>query len=115
MFGNYNFVNEEGIKLGVDKKYNYLSRRNIKHFPVHGACTMFRVKSLKRVGGYNEKFKAQDGWDIWQKIAKKNKIFHINKTLFNYRQHDNSLSSNKSKLLKYRNMIFENLSRKIKK
>lgn len=115
VFGNYNFVNEEGIKLGVDKKYNYLSRRNIKHFPVHGACTMFRVKSLKRVGGYNEKFKAQDGWDIWQKIAKKNKIFHINKTLFNYRQHNNSLSSNKNKLLKYRNMIFENLSRKIKK
>ena len=76
---------------------------------------MFRVKSLKRVGGYNEKFKAQDGWDICKKIAKKNKIFHINKTLFNYRQHDNSLSSNKSKLLKYRNMIFENLSRKIKK
>lgn len=115
VFGNYNFVNEEGIKLGVDKKYDYLSRRNIKHFPVHGACTMFRVKSLKRVGGYNEKLKAQDGWDIWQKIAKRNSIYHINKTLFNYRQHENSLSSNKKKVLKYRDMIFEGLSKLTKK
>ena len=86
-----------------------------KHFPVHGACTMFRVKTLKKVGGYNEKFKAQDGWEIWQKIAKKNKIFHIKKTLFNYRQHNNSLSVNKSKILKYRNLIFKNLSKKLKK
>ena len=75
---------------------------------------MFRVKTLKKVGGYNEKFKAQDGWEIWQKIAKKNKIFH-KKTLFNYRQHNNSLSVNKSKILKYRNLIFKNLSKKLNK
>ena len=36
-------------------------------------------KNFKKVGGYNEKFKAQDGWEIWQKIAKKNKIFHLKK------------------------------------
>ena len=115
VFGNYNFTNEYGEKIGTDKKYDYKERTNLKHFPVHGACTMFRVKTLKKVGGYNEKFKAQDGWEIWQKIAKKNKIFHIKKTLFNYRQHNNSLSVNKSKILKYRNLIFKDLSKKLKK
>lgn len=115
VFGNYNFTNEAGEKLGIDKKYDFRQRLNYKHFPVHGACTMFRVKTLKKVGGYNEKFKAQDGWEIWQKIAKKNKIFHIKKTLFNYRQHNNSLSVNKSKILKYRNLIFKDLSKKLKK
>ena len=76
---------------------------------------MFRVKSLKRVGGYNEKFKAQDRLGYLAKNCAKKKQNFSHKNLFNYRQHDNSLSSNKSKLLKYRNMIFENLSRKIKK
>ena len=113
VFGNYNFVDEDEVKLGVDKRYNYKSRKNFKHFPTHGACTMFKKKTLLEVGGYNEKLKAQDGWDIWQKIAKKDKIFHINKTLFNYRQHNNSLSKNKNKILKYRNMIFEDLSKKL--
>ena len=111
VFGNYNFVNEKGFKLGIDKKYDYFKRLNFKHFPAHGACTMFKKKSLQKVGGYNEKLKAQDGWDIWQKIAKKNTIFHIKKVLFNYRQHNNSLSNNKEKILKYRNMIFDQLSK----
>jgi len=114
-FGNYHFVNEDGLKLGVDKKYSFSSRLNFKHFPVHGACTMFRKKKLIQVGGYNEKLKAQDGWDIWQKVAKKNTICHIKKTLFNYRQHENSLSANKEKILKYRNMIFEELSKSKRK
>jgi CMP-N-acetylneuraminic acid synthetase len=115
VFGNYNFVSEEGTKLGTDKKLSFSKRLNYKHFPAHGACTMFRKKTLVKVGGYDEKLKAQDGWDIWQKIAKKDAIFHINKTLFNYRQHENSLSSNKEKVLKYRNMIFEGLSKLTKK
>jgi CMP-N-acetylneuraminic acid synthetase len=107
VFGNYNFVNEDGVKLGTDKKISFLKRINHRHFPAHGACTMFRKKTLLKVGGYNEKLTAQDGWDIWLKIAKKKTIYHIKKVIFNYRQHENSLSSNKEKILNNRNKIFQ--------
>lgn len=109
VFGNYNFVNQDGVKLGTDKKISFLKRLNYRHFPAHGACTMFRKKALLKAGGYNEKLTAQDGWDIWLKIAKKNNICHIKKIIFNYRQHENSLSSNKEKILNNRNKIFQDL------
>lgn len=79
VFGNYNFVNEDGVKLGTDKKISFLKRINHRHFPAHGACTMFRKKTLLKVGGYNEKLTAQDGWDIWLKIAKKKQFIILKK------------------------------------
>lgn len=115
VFGNYNFVSEEGYKLGSDKKISFKNRINFKHFPAHGACTMFRRNTLVKIGGYNEKLNAQDGWDIWQKIAKKKNIFQIKKILFNYRQHENSLSFNKDQILKNRNIIFKSLLQKKEK
>ena len=60
--------------------------------PAHGACTMIRKSTLVKLGGYNEKFKAQDGYDIWYKLLDKKKFYNISTPLFFYRQHKLSIT-----------------------
>lgn len=115
VYGNYFYTDEKGNLIGFENKYDPRFIKNIKHFPAHGACTLFKKKILKKVGGYSENLNAQDGVDIWQKIAKKNNIFHIKAPIFNYRQHENSLSKNNKRILNARVELFKNLSKKNKK
>ena len=60
--------------------------------PAHGACTLFKIETLKKIGGYDEEFNCQDGYDVWLKIINNFKISNINKPLFYYRQHSSSLT-----------------------
>ena len=60
--------------------------------PAHGACTMFKTSVLKKIGGYDESFSCQDGYDIWLKIINNYQISNINNPLFFYRQHSLSLT-----------------------
>ena len=39
--------------------------------PAHGACVLFRTKTLILNGGYDENFSCQDGVDIWLRFYKK--------------------------------------------
>ena len=70
---------------------------------------------MKSLGGYNEKFKSQDGVDIWIRLIQKYRIKNINLPLFYYRQHDENLSKNKLRLFKSRDKIFDNYQNKKKK
>ena len=85
--------------------------KSVKLFdqPAHGACTLFRTKTLILNGGYDENFTAQDGVDIWLRFQKKFKIMNINIPLFYYRKHGASLSDNSKKILLNRNkFLFKN-------
>jgi CMP-N-acetylneuraminic acid synthetase len=66
---------------------------------------MIRVDILKEVGGYDEAFSCQDGYDIWLKIAGMYPVKNINLPLFYYRQHEKSLSRGDEKLLDTRARI----------
>ena len=57
----------------------------------HGACTMFRTRALKNVGGYSEDANAQDGWDLWYKLAERIGAINIQTPVFYYRQHGKSM------------------------
>ena len=113
VFGNYFYSSSNGIRISKENKLVLNKKINFKHFPPHGACTAFKKNLLKKYGGYNEKFNAQDGWDLWHKIAKKNNVSYIKNPIFNYRQHEKSISKNKTKMLDARNKIFEFYSNKI--
>ena len=113
VYGNYYYSTDSGLRISKENKIKLRKKINYKHFPPHGACTAFKRSKLRVNGGYNESFNAQDGWDIWHKLARKNNVIYINKPIFNYRQHANSLSQNRSKLLKAREKIFEFYSKKI--
>jgi len=104
LFPDYYEVDENGKILHTIRRHNF---ENVKLLdqPAHGACTLFRTKTLILNGGYDENFTAQDGVDIWFRFQKKFKIMNINIPLFYYRKHGTSLSDNKRKILFNRSKI----------
>lgn len=107
IYPDYFLINENGDKLARVKRENFLKKVKMLDLPAHGACTMFKVSTLKKVGGYDEDFNCQDGYDIWLKIIYNFKISNINKPLFYYRQHSSNLTRNEKKILFTRAKIKE--------
>lgn len=114
IFPDYYEVDESGEIIRVIRRHNF---NDVTLFdqPAHGACTMFKTKILKELGGYDENFKCQDGYDIWLKIITKYSVKNINLPLFHYRQHNKSLSSNRNLILNTRSKILEKNINKLNK
>tara|TARA_B100000886_G_C20382118_1_gene474365 strand:+ start:208 stop:1308 length:1101 start_codon:yes stop_codon:yes gene_type:complete len=53
---------------------------------------MINTSDLKKIGGYNESFLAED-FDLWIKILSGHKIIYVDKVLVGYRKHKKSVSS----------------------
>ena len=87
---------------------------NLKDQPAHGACSLIRLKILKKIGGYDEKFMCQDGYYIWMKLLKY-QVENINKPLFYYRKHGSNLTSNTSFINRTKSRILEYINKKSKK
>ena len=75
---------------------------------------LFKLKDLKKIGGYDEEFFCQDGYDVWLKLIQKFKITNINKPLFYYRQHSSSLTKNEEKILKTRALLKKKRTKQLK-
>ena len=105
VFPNYYYVDQEGGYLGLERRRQLGVESNLLDLPAHGACTMVRKRVLKSVGGYDEVHKAQDGYELWLKIARSHKVASIETPLFYYRQHSSSLSTNESRILTARSAI----------
>ena len=105
IFPDYYEVDGNGNILYTVRRYDF---ENVKLYdaPAHGACTLFRTKTLILNGGYDENFTCQDGVDIWLRFYKKFKIMNINIPLFYYRRHGSNLTENKKKILENKNKIF---------
>ena len=113
VFGNYYYTNEGGEVIGFERRHALGFKDQNAHLPPHGACTMFRTRSMKVAGGYSEEINAQDGWELWYKLFSRIGVANLEAPLFYYRQHGNSLSRDNSRLLRARGQIFEKLSQKI--
>ena len=105
VYPNYYYVDENGLFLGIENRKKVNSKSKLLDLPAHGACTMVRRRTLKSVGGYSEKSKSQDGYELWLKIARRYKVANVTTPLFHYRQHGSSLSSNQKNLLESRQKI----------
>ncbi len=104
VFPDYYLINETSDIIGI-KRHHSSNEVSLWNQPAHGACTMIRCKYLLDLGGYNENFKAQDGWDLWLKFIHKHKVTNVNLPLFYYRQHRKSLSSKEELILETRAKI----------
>ena len=114
IFCNYFLVNNKGIIQGQFLRHDFKKVRLLDQ-PAHGACSLINTNCLKLMGGYNERFKSQDGVDLWIRLIQKYKVKNINLPLFYYRQHGNNLTSNARKLFRSRDKIFEtNVKGKVK-
>jgi glycosyltransferase involved in cell wall biosynthesis len=106
VYGNYFYTNAEGDVLGVERRHHLGVEDRVGHLPPHGACTLFRTRALKAVGGYSEDIDAQDGWELWYKLVTRVGAVSLDVPVFYYRQHDTSLSRDYQRLLTARSRIF---------
>ena len=113
VFGNYYYTNQEGSVIGVETSFEENVGASLSKIPPHGACTLFRTRALKTVGGYSEDVNAQDGWDLWYKLSNRIGATSIRTPVFYYRQHSESLSKDNERLLNARSKIFENVGKKL--
>jgi CMP-N-acetylneuraminic acid synthetase len=101
---NYVYVDERGAHLSVENRRR-TGDVTLLDLPAHGACTMVRKRILKAVGGYDETNDRQDGYELWLKVVNRYKVGDVPTPLFYYRQHGQSLSSDRTELLKARARI----------
>ena len=115
IFGNYNEIDKNAnfirtvFKVKTDQSINELD------IPIHGACTLIRKDWLDEQGGYDETYTRQDGYYLWALAAATGKFFVLSeKVIFNYRQHNLSLSFDRSELLSERSKISESIVGKLR-
>ena len=113
VYGNYYYTDSVGKVLDVEHRHKLGKEDLAGHLPPHGACTLFRTRALKTVGGYSEDIDAQDGWDLWFKLVDRIGGVSIQTPVFYYRQHGKSLSRDNKRLLKARSKIFANIASKL--
>ena len=106
VFPDYYIVDGNGVLVNVYRRHDF-NKVSLKDQPAHGACTMFRMSLMKKVGGYNEKFFCQDGVDIWTKVIGNEKVGNINLPLFYYRKHGSNLTSNEDKIFYTKSKILK--------
>ncbi len=105
VFPDYYLTDREGSVLGQIHRHNFQKEVNLFDQPAHGACTLIRKSILQSVGGYDQSFSIQDGYDLWLNIMDKYPVKNVNLPLFYYRQHDKSITNNEKELLKVRGKI----------
>ena len=99
VFPNFFKINSKS-KIISTFDYNYKKFCEIKDEPAHGACNLTNLNFLKKINGYNSKFKHQDGHYLWYSLFKeKSKIIFLKENLFYYRQHKKNISKNEKRIL----------------
>lgn len=105
VYPNYVYIDAQGNFLGLEQRKRVGIEDQVLDLPAHGACTMIRKRVLLSVGGYDERFDRQDGYDLWLKVINRYPVANIETPLFFYRQHAESLSGDNVKLLRVREQI----------
>lgn len=107
VFPDYYYIDEKGNVTGQERRHNFEATVTLLDQPAHGACTMIRKTNLIGVGGYNDQFVCQDGYDLWLRFIERHNVANINLPLFYYRRHGNNLTEQTSLILKTRAKIKE--------
>lgn len=105
VFPDYYYVDAEGNMTGEERRHNFEKEVSLYDQPAHGACTIIRLSFLKKIGGYNESFTCQDGYDLWLKFIIHYSVKNVNEPLFYYRRHGSNLTTNEERILETRRAI----------
>ena len=107
VFPDYYLIDTLGDVIAKEQRHSFDKDVSLLDQPAHGACTMIRRSFLEKLGGYNESFSCQDGYDLWIRFTAKYKVANINEPLFYYRQHNSNLTKNEDRILNTRAEIKE--------
>lgn len=105
VFPDYYYVDAAGNVTGQERRHHFDDEVTLYDQPAHGACTMVRLEFLKALGGYDESFSCQDGYELWIKFTAFHKVTNISRPLFSYRRHGNNLTTNEKRILDTRKEI----------
>lgn len=111
VFPDYEMVDKDGNLMTIQKRHNFAKEVKVLDQPAHGACTMIRTAFLRQLGGYDERYRCQDGYELWIKFTAKYKVTNVNTPLFYYRQHGDNLTSNEERILNTRMLIKSNFAK----
>jgi len=77
----------------------YVVRKRLlkENFILSSSSALVRAKILKKAGGFDEKMKLADDYDLWFRLTFYGKFSFIQEPLFNWRFHTESLSFNEEK------------------
>ena len=112
VFPDYYLIDESGNITDIIR-HNF-DNVSLMDKPAHGACTMLRTESLRDIGGYDESFSRQDGYELWIRFIQHYKVKNVNLPLFYYRQHSKSLTKNEIKIFETRAKILQKRATDIK-
>jgi glycosyltransferase involved in cell wall biosynthesis len=110
VFPDYFIVDEGGIIQELVRRHDF-SQVTMLDQPAHGACTLIRRECLMDLGGYNESYSCQDGYELWLRFTKRYRVQNVNLPLFYYRKHSRSLTCDEDRLLDTRARIIEEQTR----
>ncbi|MEK6477047.1 glycosyltransferase [Catalinimonas sp. 4WD22] len=102
VFPDYYITDEGGHPESIHKRHDFDKEVSLLDQAAHGACTMIRASFLRELGGYNEDYSCQDGYELWVKFTAQHKVSNINTPLFYYRQHGSNLTKSEHRILSTR-------------
>lgn len=105
VFPNYFLVDANEERIAEVKRHNFDKEVTLLDQPAHGACTMIRLQFLRAVGGYDEQYSCQDGYELWIKFISRFRVANNAQSLFYYRQHGQNLTTNENRILDTRRKI----------
>lgn len=111
VYPNYIYVDENGDFLGLENRKKVGTEAKLLDLPAHGACTMVRRRAIKMIGGYDERYDAQDGHELWLKLLHRVPVANVSTPLFAYRKHAESLTQDQERIHQARRQIKRGLVR----
>ncbi|MBM77807.1 MAG: glycosyl transferase family 2 [Crocinitomicaceae bacterium] len=90
---NLNFLSKSNFPKQIDSKSSYLKSKSgrISHFAT------FKISFYNKTCGINPEFIRAVDQDLYLKLEEVGKLLFINEHLYNYRNHENSISLNENK------------------
>ena len=94
VYCDYNSIDEKGEKICTITVGN---DNELKYRNVVGACFMYRRRIIEEIGNYDSKMFLVEDYEYWLRINLSFTISPLHKCLYDYRIHEDSLTSQKKK------------------
>ncbi|AGJ01909.1 glycosyltransferase [Rickettsia prowazekii] len=106
VYTDYTLIDEKG-NIGAR-----LYQESPEFLPIRdcvGACFLYRADLAKQVGGYNENMALVDDYEYWLRLGLVTKFAHIPESLYFYRVHNQSLTTQRKVEAKIAKRTLKNL------